>query len=89
MIFLLIYSFRIRLIFFVKLIKSQNSHAYVNASFRAGVSADRSKFSDQISIVYGNISDKFDHAFATEKILAGKTIDQSTFKSNIYFFIVL
>jgi len=61
--------------------RSQNSHAYVNASFRAGVNADRSKFSDQVCIVYGNISEKFNRAFATEKVLAGSPIDQSTFKT--------
>ncbi|XP_055352621.1 uncharacterized protein LOC129598648 isoform X2 [Paramacrobiotus metropolitanus] len=55
----------------------QNAHAYVNAGFRAKV--DRSQpgkfvIAEKPAVVFGNISEQFIHADATETFLSGKNI---------------
>jgi len=61
--------------------RSQNSHAYINAAFRAKVvqtGDDKIKFDNDVDLVFGNINPEFGHASETEQFLKGKELNNET-----------
>lgn len=59
--------------------RSQNAHAYVNASFRAKIDPGTFVVQEKPSLVYGGISGDFIHATDAETYLVGKSLnDQVT-----------
>jgi len=56
--------------------RTQSSHAYVNAAFRAKV--QNGEFASKPCLVYGNISSQKLRASATEDLLNGKPVNKAT-----------
>lgn len=58
-----------------------SAHAYVNAAFVIPYDAGSGKVTERPTLLFGGISDKFVHAAATERFLAGRPLaDDSTLK---------
>ena len=71
---------------------TQNSHAYINAAFRAKVvqsDDNKIKFDNEVDLVFGNINPEFGHASETEQFLKGKELNNDTLAGNDLFIICL
>ena len=71
---------------------SQNSHAYINAAFRAQVvqtDCNKIRFDNDVDLVLGNINPEFGHASETEQFLKGKELNNDTLAGNDLFKICL